>query len=165
MRTSSLLSVLGVSAASVLLAAGPAVAGNAHFIASHTSASASGLSLVVKFKEAGLESGSVETVQVSAHLDATYQCVNKGNHNPDDPKKTVLSADVAESGQFTAGKNGNLVGSLSLSAPAAASVLDCPKGQTATLTVVSWSDISIDDLTSGAHLDLAGTFSSGSPID
>lgn len=165
MRIHSLLTTTAASAAAVVLAAGPALAGNAHFIASHTSASASGTSVVVKFKEAGLESGSVETVQVSAHLDATYQCVNGGNHNPDDPKKTTISAEVAESGQFTAGKNGNLVGSLSLSAPAATDVLDCPNGQKETLTAVSWSDIEIDDLTSGAHLDLPGTFSSGSPID
>lgn len=165
MSLNRILAAAGAIAAATVISAAPAIAGNAHFIANHTSASASGTSLLVKFKEAGLESGSVETVQVSAHLDATYQCVNKGNHNPNDPKKTTISSDVSESGQFTAGKNGNLVGSLSLSAPAAATVLDCPNGQKATLTVVTWSDISIADLTSGAHLELAGTFSAGTPID
>lgn len=160
-----IVATAGALAVVAILSAAPAFAGNAHFIAAHTSASASGTDLVVKFKEAGLESGSVETVQASAHLDATYQCVNKGNHNPDDPKKTTVSADVSQSGQFTAGKNGNLVGSLALSAPAAATVLDCPNGQRATLTVVSWSDISIADLTSGAFLAIPGTFTAGAPID
>ncbi|MEO7269126.1 MAG: hypothetical protein ABIW49_07960 [Knoellia sp.] len=160
-----ILAAAGAVAAATVISAAPALAGNAHFIAAHTSASASGTDLLVQFKEAGLESGSVETVQASAHLDATYQCVNKGNHNPDDPKKTTISADVSESGLFTAGKNGNLVGSLSLSAPAAATVLDCPNGQKATLTVVTWSDISIADLTSGAFLAIAGTFTAGTPID
>lgn len=165
MSLNRILAAAGAVATATAISAAPAFAGNAHFIAAHTTASASGTDLLVKFKEAGLESGSVETVQASAHLDATYQCVNKGNHNPNDPKKTTVSADVSESGQFTAGKNGNLVGSLSLSAPAAATVLDCPNGQKATLTVVTWSDISIADLTSGAFLAIPGTFTAGTPID
>jgi hypothetical protein len=165
MHPTRMVTTLGAALAATVLATAPALAGSAHFIGNLTSASASGPTLTVKFKEAGLESGSVETVQVTAHLDATYQCINKGNHNPDDPKKTTISADVSQSGQFTAGKNGNINGSLSVSAPAAATVLDCPNGQTATLTVVTWSDISIADLTSGAFLAIPGTFTSGTPVD
>lgn len=165
MRARKLATVVAAAAAAVTLAAGPAVAGNGHFIKSATSASASGADLVVKFKEAGLESGATETIVVTAHLDATYQCINGGGKNPDDPKKTVISGDFSESGEFTAAKNGNLVGSLTVSAPAASDVLDCPNGQREALTSVTWSNIRIDDLDSGAHLDLAGTFSSGSPVD
>ena len=55
----------------------------------------------MKFKEAGLESGSVETIQVSAHLDATYSCVNGGNHVPSDPKKTTISTDLDTGATFT----------------------------------------------------------------
>jgi hypothetical protein len=164
MRLNNLLAATAAAAAALTLAAGPALAGNAHFIGSATSASASGASLTVKFKEAGLESGSVETITVSAHLDATYQCVNKGNHNPNDPKKTTVSDNVSQSGEFPAAKNGNVSGSLSLSAPASGG-LDCPGGQTETLTVVSWSNISITDADTGASLALAGTFSWGTPID
>jgi hypothetical protein len=158
MRKTSILTAVAAVAASVVLAGGPAFAGNAHFIASQTSASSSGETLTVKFKEAGLESGSVETVQVSAHLDQTVQCVNGGNKVPSDPKKTTISSDVSQSGTFEAGKNGNLVGSLSVTAPSAASVLSCPGGQKATTTALVWSNVSIDDLTSGAHLDIPGTF-------
>ncbi len=165
MRTHRIATVVGAAVAAVALAASPAAAGSPHFIGNLTTASASGADLTVDFKEAGLESGSVETVQVSAHLDATYQCVNNGGHNPDDPKKTTISADVSQSDQFTAGKNGTISDSLTVSAPAAATVLDCPNGQTATLTVVTWSDISIADLTSGAYLAIPGTFTSGSPVD
>ncbi|HEU5241964.1 MAG TPA: hypothetical protein VFU25_08120 [Ornithinibacter sp.] len=164
-RIHRILGVVGALAAAAVLTAAPAMAGNAHFIANLTTASASGTDLVVQFKESGLESGSVETVQVTAHLDATYQCINNGGTNPNDPKKTTISAEVSASGQFTAGKNGTIKGSLSVSAPAAADVLDCPNGQRATLTAVTWSDISISDLTSGAFLAVAGTFSSGSPVD
>ncbi len=159
------LGAVGAFAAALVLSAAPAMAGNAHFIANLTSASASGTDLTVQFKEAGLESGSVETVQVSAHLDATYQCINRGGSNPNDPKKTTVNSDVTASDEFEAGKNGTIKGSLTVSAPAAADVLDCPNGQRATLTAVTWSDVSIADLTSGAFLDLPGTFSFGSPVD
>ncbi len=153
------LIALAATAVLVLAGAGPALAGGSpHFIKNGTSASLSGTSLVVQFKEAGLSSGSVETIQATAHLDATFQCVNGGGNVPADPKKTTISSDVSASGVFTAGQNGNLVGSLTLSVPAAASVLDCPGGQTATLTAAMWSDVSVTDLTSGATLAIKGTF-------
>lgn len=154
MRKSSILTGFAAAAATVVLAGGPAFAGNAHFIASGTSITSSGTELTVKFKEAGLESGSTSTIQVSAHLDMTVQCVNGGNKVPSDPKKTTISSDVSQSGEFTAAKNGNLTGSLSVGAPSAASVLDCPGGQKATTTELVWSNVSIDDLDTGAHLDL-----------
>jgi hypothetical protein len=155
---------LAAAAAAVLLAASPAFAGNAHFIDHHTSASLEGTSVVVSFKEAGLESGSVETVTASAHLMATYQCINNGGTNPADPKKTTVDSEVSQSGEFTATKNGQLVGSLTLSVPEASTVLSCPNGQKATLTAGSWSDITITDETSGASASVDGSFSFGAPV-
>jgi hypothetical protein len=153
------LVALAASAALVLVGAGPALAGGSpHFIKNGTSASLSGTSLVVQFKEAGLSAGAVETIQATAHLDATYQCVNGGGNVPADPKKTTISSDVSASGVFPAADNGNLVGSLTITVPAAASVLDCPGGQTATLSKFMWSAISVTDLTSGATLAIKGTF-------
>ena len=145
--------------------AAPAFAGgNGHFIGNATSASLSGVNLVVSFKEAGLASGSVETIIASAHLDATYQCINGGGSNPADPKKTSISTDVSQSGQFTAGKNGNVVGSLTLTPPAPTTVLDCPNGQTATLTVVTYTNVTVTDSTSGAFYAIAGTFTGGTKV-
>ncbi|WP_457101136.1 hypothetical protein [Microbacterium sp. P5_E9] len=46
-----------------------------------------------------------------------------------------------------------------MSVPAAATVLDCPNGQTATLVSFEWSNVSVEDLTSGAFLAIKGTFS------
>ena len=154
------LAALAATAALVLVgAAGPAMAGSPHFIKNATSASLDGFDLVVDFKEAGLESGSVETVVASADLSATYSCVNGGNNVPSDPKKTTIDSRVSESGEFTAAKNGNLVGSLTLSPTPADVALDCPNGQTATLFSVVWSNVTIEDLDSGAFLALGGTFS------
>lgn len=154
MRKTSILTSFVAAAATVVLAGGPVFAGNAHFIASQTSVSSSGTSLTVKFKEAGLESGSTVTIQVSAHLDMTVQCVNGGGKVPSDPKKTTISSDISQSGEFTAAKNGNITGSLTVSAPSPASVLSCPGGQKATTTSLVWSNVRIDDLDTGAHLDL-----------
>jgi hypothetical protein len=156
--------IIALVAASAMALAGASAAsaapgGNPHFIGNATSASLSGTSLIVKFKEAGLPSGAVETITASAHLDATYSCVNNGGKVPADPKKTTISSDLSVSGTFTAGNNGQVVGSLTISTPAASSVLDCPPGQTATLESGTYSNVSVSDATSGAFLAISGTFS------
>src|SRR6266545_8239746 len=97
-----------------------AFAGSPHFIKNATFAARSGDNLVVSFKEAGLESGSVETVKASALATAVFECVNGGNNVPSDPKKTTISSDVSASGQFSADKNGNIQGSLTINPPSAA---------------------------------------------
>ena len=154
-------------AAALTLAATPVLAqtSNAHFIASHTRASLSGMDLTVKFKEAGLESGSEITVQLSADLDATYQCLNNGGKNPNDPKKTDIDTTVSANVPFTVPKNGQLSGTITLQAPAASTVLSCPPGQTATLTAVAWSNIELTDLTTGAYLFVPGVFSAGAVVN
>jgi hypothetical protein len=160
MKIRKALIALVAAAGLVFAGAGPALAGGSpHFIKNATTASLSGTSLVVQFKETGLASGSVETIVATAHLDALYQCVNGGGNVPSDPKKTKISSDVSTSGVFPADKNGNVSGSLTLSAPAASSVLSCPGGQTATLVSGTWSSASVTDTTSGAYLAIRGSWS------
>ncbi|GGI47924.1 hypothetical protein BCL57_002637 [Agromyces flavus] len=155
------LAALAATAALVFAgAAGPALAGSPHFIKNATSAHLSGVDLVVDFKEAGLESGAVETVVASADLSATYSCVNGGNNVPSDPKKTTIDSRVSGSGEFTAGQNGNIVGSVTISPTPADQALDCPNGQDATLFSVVYTNVTIEDLDSGAFLAIRGTFSS-----
>lgn len=157
---------LMASVAVLLLASGSALAGSAHFIPNLTEASLSDFDLEVDFKEAGLESGSTETITVSADFSGTFQCINKSGKNPNDPKKTVIAATVTESGEFTAGKNGNVTGTLTLSPPSASAVgFSCPSGQRAEVTTVSYSGVVINDEDSGASLGLPGTFSAGTPVD
>ncbi|GLI25846.1 hypothetical protein ARHIZOSPH14_00880 [Agromyces rhizosphaerae] len=154
------LVAIGAAAALAIVGAAPAVAGNPHFIKNATDASLVGTSLVVDFKEAGLESGSVETVVASADLSATYSCVNGGNNVPSDPKKTTIDSRVSASGVFPAAKNGQIVGSLTIVPTPADQALDCPPGQTATLFSVVYSNVTVEDTTSGAFIALKGTFSS-----
>ena len=159
-RIIAIAAVLGVAAAF----APSAVAGNAHFIKSATSATLSGANLVCTFKEAGLESGSVETITCSAAATTTYECVNGGGKNPSASNKTTTQSNVSGSGEFPADKNGNVSGSVSVSPPSAASLgFSCPSGQQTTFVGVTYSGISVSDADSGASLNIPGTFSFTNP--
>jgi hypothetical protein len=152
------IAVLAAVMAVAAISAPAAMAGNAHFIGNATSASLSGANLVCKFKEAGLQSGSVETVTCTATESITYECVNGGGQNPSASNKHTFVTSASKTGQFTADRNGNIVGSLTIT-PASASSLgfSCPSGQTVTLVSVSYSSIRVVDSTSGASISLAGT--------
>ena len=160
------LLALGLSAvlSVALLGGAMAATGNAHFIGNATGASLSGSSLVCKFKEAGLASGSVETVTCSATETIVYECVNNGGKNPAASNKKTFVTTASTSGQFTADKNGNIVGTLTISPASAASLgFSCPSGQTVTLVSVSYSNIKITDQTSGASASVSGTLSYTNP--
>ncbi len=160
MKKLSILKVSLLVTTGVFALALPAQAAGQHFIKHATSASLSGSSLVVNFKESGLPSGAVETITTSATATTTYECVNGGGNNPSASNKTTTVTDVSTSGTFTADKNGNLVGSQTLSPPTAAQLgFSCPPGQTTTFVGVSYSNVSITDNTSGATMSFPGTFS------
>lgn len=158
--------LVAVAAIAIATLSGPAWAGSPHFIGNHTEATLVGFDLSVDFKEAGLESGSTETITVTADFEGTFQCINGGGSNPNDPKKTVIDTTLSESGEFTAGKNGNVVGTLVLEAPSPADVgFECPPGQDEALTTVSYSNVQITDEDSGATFSLGGPFSAGTPVN
>ena len=154
-----LVAVAAAVALAALVAVPVALAGSPHFIKNASYASLSGKNLVCHFKEAGLAAGSVETIKCSASESITYECVNGGGQNPSASNKHTFVTTASRTGSFTADMNGNVVGTLTL-APASASSLGfrCPSGQTVTLVSVTYSSIKVQDLTSGASLSLAGTF-------
>lgn len=139
--------------------------GNAHFVNGGTSASTSGSSLVVNFKEAGLSSGSTEYITSSATAAVTYECVNGGNHNPSASNKTTYKTTVTAPPQpFTADKNGNVVGTQTLAVPTASSLgFSCPNGQTVTLVSVTYTNVVITDTTSHATITLPGPYTYTNP--
>jgi hypothetical protein len=161
---SRIFAVLTATVASLALATGPAIAGgNPHFI--KPSVSLSGVNLTVTFKEAGLASGSVETVQASASYTAIFQCVNGGGKNPSAANKSEESGDATASGSFAADKNGNISGSLTITAPTVnTNALVCPGGQKEQLSQLTWSGIELNDLTSGASATFPNTYSAGSGV-
>lgn len=165
MMVKKVFTLLVAVLAGLLLFAMPAqAAGSAHFIKNATNATLSGSSLVVSFKEAGLSSGSVETVTATATAATTYECVNGGGKNPSASNKTTTVSNISKTGTFTADKNGNIVGSLSLTPPSASDLgFSCPPGQTVTFVGVDYSNISLTDTTSGASTTFPGTVSYRNP--
>lgn len=130
-------------------------ASSPHFIAHSLKASLSGSSLNVSFKEAGLGSGTTVTISVSATASETDLCVNNGGHNPSAANKRTVESTVSNSGTFTAGKNGNVVGSLTVTAPGTG--LACPPGQELVAPAkIVYSDIVLTDQTSGISATIPG---------
>jgi hypothetical protein len=147
-----LLTVLVVAMAVPAAFAG----GSPHFIKSATSSSISGSSLVCNFKEAGLSSGSRETITCGAHEAVTYECVNGGGKNPSAANKTTFQTDDQSSGEFTADRNGNLVGSQTLPVTSPGELnFSCPGGQRLVLVSVFYTNVVVTDATSGASASLA----------
>ena len=71
---------------------------------------------------------------------------------------------MSRSGTFTANRNGNVVGTQTLSPPTASQLgFSCPQGQTVTFVSVSYSGVGITDRTSGASISLPGTFTYTNP--
>ena len=141
-----------------------AASGNPHFIRSATGASMSGSSLVCSFKEAGLSAGSTETIVCQATETVTYECVNNGGKNPQASNKTSTTTTGSASGQFPVDQNGNLTGTLTVTPQSAQQVgFSCPGGQTVTFVGVSYSNVTITDLTSGASTSVSGTLSFTNP--
>jgi hypothetical protein len=144
--------------AGVVMTASPALAVSPHFISA--SAQLSGTNLVVSFKEAGLGTNQNITYVASATATATYVCVNNGGANPSAANKTTVTAPVSATGTFNSGKNGNVVGSLTLTPPGPGS-FTCPPGQTLALASVTYSGVSITDTTNGITEPIPGTFTTG----
>jgi len=158
--------LLGVTGAAAMAhpGGGGDPSGSPHFIKNATTASLSGADLVVAFKEAGLPSGQLETITSSATASTTYECVNNGDKHPQASNKITSVTQTSFSGTFPADKNGNVESSETLSAPTAGALgFTCPPGQDVTFVGVSYSDVSISDSTSGATLDLPGTFAYTNP--
>jgi hypothetical protein len=164
MRKFLVVLAIAALAAAATAAGASAGSGNPHFIKNASGASLSGSNLICKFKEAGLPSGAVETVTCSATESVVYECVNGGSKNPAASNKSTFSTTVSKSGTFTADRNGNIVGFLTL-APASAQSLgfSCPPGQTVTFVSVSYSNVKVTDSTSGASIALPGTFTYTNP--
>jgi hypothetical protein len=126
----------------------------AHF--QSATASLSGANLVASFREVGLGEGNV-TVTLTASATAEYACQNNGGQFPNDPRKQSVSGPVSATGTFPVSKNGHVEGTLSVSAPA--STLVCPNGQHVVMVSVSYTNVSLMDVTNQVSANVPGTFS------
>src|SRR5262245_3018057 len=93
MRTTSRVGAVAVAVfTSLMLTAGAAWAGSAHFVDDTVTKSVSGNTLTVSGKEAGLG----DEAQVHIVVSATALCINNGGHHP----KAVNKESVSSEGTF-----------------------------------------------------------------
>lgn len=130
----------GVAIGIVGFLAPSAEAGSAHFVGTPT-ASASGSTLTVKGKEAGL--GNLEQVNIQVTADA--QCVNKGGNKPSAENKQAFGG----GGQFPV-QNGKANFSVTVTANFQ------PKCSPPMSLV--WSNVVVSDITNGISVTLSGPF-------
>jgi hypothetical protein len=143
-------------ALSILMACA-AFAQNAHFIEASAALQSNG-NLEVQFKEAGLGNNATALMRAAADATAEYACLNGGGNHPQAANKETVSGPVSAQGSFTSGKNGNIVGSLTLSPPGPGS-FSCPNGQRLVLVSVSYTNVTITNLTFNDSAAIPGTFS------
>jgi hypothetical protein len=144
--------------AATALAVPVAHADSPHFVRADGTVNSDG-TLDVSFKEAGLGTNQLITYVASADGTAVYVCVNKGGANPSASNKTTVSGPVSATGQFSSGKNGQVTAELTLNPPTSGS-FSCPPGQSAAVASVTYTDVTITDVTNNVSESL-GDFSSG----
>jgi hypothetical protein len=135
------LIALGLAAALTVGAAGTALAGSPHFVDGTVTASRTGDTLTVAFKEAGLG----DEAQVHVVLSATASCVNGGGNHPQAANKESVNA----AGDFPV-QHGSTSGELSVTA-----VFQPPCAPPMTTL---YTDVTLTDVTSGISTTLPGTF-------
>jgi hypothetical protein len=125
---------------------------SAHFIGSATaSVDSSTGALLVSFKEAGLGTNQLIDYEVDATATGQYQWFNHGGNKPQGQPFQFGPITVSGTGSFDSGKNGNVVGSITVSPPPPSQeVLDAGSGKNWTLELtITWSNITLTDTTNG----------------
>lgn len=103
--------------------------------------------LILTWKEAGLGSGQTIHYSASASSIAVWACVNKGYKVPYDPKKVTVTGSPSTEADFTAAKNGQITASITFLPPPPPEGWFCPKGQSAAIAEVTYSNITLVDST------------------
>ncbi len=153
-----LAKLLGATAVAGVVMVGasalPARAGvaNPHF-ASASAKQDAAHNLVVSFHEAGLDGTYIVSMTLSANATAVYGCINGGGNHPQAANKETVSAAVENTQNFPVDKNGNVVGTISVSPPGPGSFA-CPPGQVLRLLSVSYTNIVLHDTTTGITANL-----------
>jgi hypothetical protein len=140
------------------------VPANPHFVGASSSVNLDTGALTVTFHEAGLGNNVqvVESLTVDAH--ATYQWFNHGGQNPQGVPFNV-DGTFTVTGTFTSGKNGEIMGSLTVNPPGLNDFLSTHHAANwiPDLTV-SYANVVVTDVTNGDSTLDAGFFLDHGPI-
>ncbi|HLH67549.1 MAG TPA: hypothetical protein VKY90_00565 [Candidatus Dormibacteraeota bacterium] len=139
-----------------LLGARPAAAAGSRFASVNATVGVGTGTLEVSFAEMGLLAGGAIADQARADATVGYGC-RDGTGRTDGSASEVVSASVAQVGWFVPGADGSVRAALSLPAPGPGS-FTCRPGEQMILTSVTYTDVSVTDLTNGIGQSVAGTF-------
>lgn len=134
-----ILTTLALAAALTIGVAGSAWAGSPHFVDDKVTATQTGNTLTVAFKEAGLG----DELQIHVVLTADAACVNPGSNKPQAENKQALLAE----GSFPV-QNGRAEGELSGTATFDPSS-PCPDPMT-----IEYSNVTLTDVANGISVSL-----------
>ncbi len=121
-----------------------ALAANPHFVKTSGSVNNEG-ALVVSFKEAGLGGGQTIAYEVVANATAVWGCVNKGGNHPKASNKETVGSLLNGTGSFTAGKNGQITGSITVGPVPVPADFSCPGQMKIVLVSVAYTGIVLTD--------------------
>lgn len=126
--------------------------GSPHFVRATASINDLG-QLVVSFTEAGLGNAQTATVLLTADYTATWACQNNGGGWAPGLRTSVGT--VAESGTFTADRNGRIIAELTAPQVFPPEDITCPPGQNGPyLVAVSYTNIVLTDVTNDVSIAL-----------
>jgi len=145
MRKSSFVMVAAAAVMVLGVAAGTASAtSGAHFFSAVGSVNSSG-ALVVSWDEAGVGQQEVD-YKITADASATYDCINGGGNHPKAANKVTFQGPLASPVLPFTPNNGRVTGSDTLG-PLSSGSFACPSGQSLVLACVSYSKITLKDIT------------------
>jgi hypothetical protein len=129
-----------------------------HFLRCGASGVNSDGTLNVSFKIAGLGKNQSIDVTASAHADAVYACLNRGQQCPNAANKVNVQSDVSATGTFTSNKNGQITCRSCLTVDPPDTDLTCPNGQRLVLVSISYTDVTVSAPDAGDCNTSPGTF-------
>jgi hypothetical protein len=147
---------LSTSSAALVCSAGVAWAASPHFVSS--SATPSGVNLVVSFKEAGGTNQNID-YQASAEATATFAST-KAEQTPRRRTRRLCQDRCLQLERSPSGKNGQVTASLTLNPPGPGT-FSCPSGQGRQIAQVVYTKVEIADTTNGVTEKIPGTFDTG----
>ncbi|MFZ9629716.1 MAG: hypothetical protein ACO3C1_10245 [Ilumatobacteraceae bacterium] len=148
--------VVAVAAASSLALVAPAAAAGAKFQSASASVTNTGR-LSVSFVEVGAGANQTYGYTARASSAATYVCLNSSGKVASATNKINVAGTVTQSGSYTADRNGKVVGTITV-APVPSN-LGCPNGQTLALANVTYTNVSVTDVSNSTTFPVSGTYS------
>jgi len=150
MRTLQLLTYIALLGSSVWALPAKEATSGAHFFSTTPSILIPSGKLQVCFDEAGVGNGGSDGLvhyTLTAHVEATWGCINGGSNHPKASNKETFASEAAAAGALDP-ENGRAVGCLVTDpAPLRPTTFACPNGQTLELIKVEYSNIVLTDTT------------------